>query len=114
MRKTIDPYTRTSAHLCKPNIFPTNSKTHGKNVNTKSPHPMSRNTKKCRALNFSFLAISRANINIISPETIKNTSSKLTLEYFKNYILEYFKEKLIYTSFISLKLKFMKTLYPNI
>ncbi len=74
----MELYTSTSAPLCIPKILPIPSSTQGKKVNTSSPIPIERNTKKCRALNFSFLAISRARKKIITQEMIKKTSSKFT------------------------------------
>jgi hypothetical protein len=73
MRKIIDPYTKASAPLLSPTILQSLSRILGKKVKTKSPIQIVRNTKKCRALNFSLRAISKDKSRIINPEMIKKS-----------------------------------------
>lgn len=72
----IDTYTSTSAHLWTQNRAQTICKISWFNVKSNRPNHIAKKTRKWSALNFCFLHISNANKNIITPETIKNTSSK--------------------------------------
>jgi len=75
-RNIIEEYTSRSAHLCNQKNHQTVFNTFGKNTNISIHIHIPKNTKKCKALNLSFLATSTASIKMIIAEMIKNICSK--------------------------------------